>query len=279
MIQIPEKFPRKKARGQHFLVDENILSKIVDLAQIKENEIILEVGAGTGNLTKHLLNYAKKVYAVEVEPGFVSILKEKFKEEPKLIIIEADILKFDLSSIKPQGSKLKVVSNLPYKISTELIFRFLELKNFLSELYLMLQLEVAQRVVASPGTKDYGILSVISQLFSDVEILLKIGPSAFKPKPKVSSAFVKFSLKENPLAELPDYRIFKRLVKAGFGKRRKILKNSLFSSGLFSKQEEVEKFLISIGISPFSRAEELSVSQWVQIGKSYAMKERSLDSF
>ena len=265
-------YQARRSLGQHFLVDEGLLRKISELADLSKEDWVLEIGSGPGNLTKYLVERAGKVMAMEIEPELVKILKSQLQSE-KLEVLEEDILRFDLKKLKGE-KKLKVVANLPYNISTEVIFRLLEAPGIFSELYLMLQKEVAERVVAKPGTKDYGILAVISQFHSEPEILLRLGPGAFHPRPRVDSALVKFKVFDLPRYELANYLDFKKLVRAMFGKRRKTLRNALSKSGLGLDKSQAEELLKKAGISPQARAEQIELERLVLLSNLYSQKKK-----
>lgn len=256
----------KKSLGQHFLIDENILKKMVQVASLSREDYVLEIGAGLGNLTKYLVEKAGKVIAVEKSKELVKILKNEVPYK-NLEIIEGDILRMELHLLQQAGKRLKVVSNLPYNIATEVIFRLLEAKGIFIELYLMLQKEVAERIVAKPKTRDYGILSIIAQLHSEPSILFCVERSSFLPKPKVDSALVRFMILENPRVQVPDYNNFKKMVKAGFSKRRKTIKNALLGSGWGLNSEEVERLLLQAGIGFSSRAEEIDLEGWAKLAE------------
>jgi len=256
----------KKSLGQHFLIDENILKKMVQVASLSREDYVLEIGAGLGNLTKYLVEKAGKVIAVEKSKELVKILKNEVPYK-NLEIIEGDILRMELHLLQQAGKRLKVVSNLPYNIATEVIFRLLEAKGIFIELYLMLQKEVAERIVAKPKTRDYGILSIIAQFHSEPSILFCVERSSFLPKPKVDSALVRFMILENPRVQVPDYNNFKKMVKAGFSKRRKTIKNALLGSGWGLNSEEVERLLLQAGIGFSSRAEEIDLEGWAKLAE------------
>jgi 16S rRNA (adenine1518-N6/adenine1519-N6)-dimethyltransferase len=229
----------RKSLGQNFLIDENILQKIVELADVRPDDYVLEIGPGPGSLTKYLVQKAKKVIAIEIEPEFARVLKSQIPDN-KLEVIVSDVLKFNFNKIKMLDNKYKVISNLPYNISSQVIFKLLESYGIFQELYLMLQKEVAGRVVAKPFSRDYGILSIIAQVHSEPEILLEVGPEAFSPKPKVDSALVRFQISDRGLQNL-DYEFFKRVIKACFSHRRKTILNSLAGSSLRLKKEVLVK--------------------------------------
>ncbi len=194
--------PRKRW-GQHFLIDRNILSKVVRTAGIEETDVVLEVGPGLGMLTLALAKEAKRVIAVEIDQKLVEILKEKVADCPNVEIIRKDIMEVDFNDLIERGGQpLKVVANLPYQISTPLLFRFIESRSVFASLTLMLQKEVAERMTAPPGGKDYGPLSIFTQIVSDFSIQFLIKPSAFFPPPKVDSALIHMVWKKRPWSEV-----------------------------------------------------------------------------
>jgi len=257
-------FPKKRL-GQHFLVDRNILNKVVRTAQVGKEDVILEVGPGLGEMTLALARQAKKVIAVEIDGRLMAILKQKIENYPNVEVIRSDILKVDFNHLfKEEALPVKVVANLPYQISTPLLFRFIESKEIFSVLFLMLQKEVAERMVASSGGKEYGPLSIFIQAFSDISIRFIIKPAAFYPAPKVESALVHMAWKEKPMIEADDEEWFKRVVKACFGYRRKTLINALKHSEL-SLPKSVESRMEEIGIDPRRRPETLTIQEFAKL--------------
>ena len=258
----------RKGLGQHFLVDRNILDKVIRTAQVEKEDIVLEVGPGLGEMTLALARQAKKVIAVEIDSKLAVILKQKMKDFSNVEVVGRDILKMDFSQFfRKEGHPIKVVANLPYQISTPLLFRFIEFKETLSTLTLMLQKEVAERIVASPGRKEYGPLSIFIQMFSDISIRFFIKPSAFFPPPKVESAVVHMSFREKPVVNLEDEKWFKKVVKGCFGYRRKTLMNALKHSGL-PLPESTESKMEKIGIDPRRRPETLTIRELVYLAEA-----------
>jgi 16S rRNA (adenine1518-N6/adenine1519-N6)-dimethyltransferase len=254
--------PRKRW-GQHFLVDRNILSKIIRTAKLEKGDVVLEIGPGTGEMTLALAHQVKKVIAVEIDRKLVKILQEKTADFSNITVIEGDVLKISFEQLYRQGrQQLKVVANLPYQISTPLLFRFIESKHVFSTLTLMLQREVAERMIASPGGKDYGPLSIFTQSVSDLSIQFYIKPSAFFPPPKVESAVIHMVWKERPLVRLEEEGWFKKVVKGCFSYRRKRLVNALRNADL-PLPEELEKRIEKIGIDPQRRPETLTIREFV----------------
>ena len=256
--------PRKKL-GQHFLTDRNILDKVIRTAEVSQEDVILEVGPGLGEMTLALAKKADQVIAVEIDSKLAELLRKKMSGLPNVKIILGDILKIDFNSLSREvGSPLKVVANLPYQISTPLLFRFIESKKIFSSFTLTLQREVAERIGASPGGKEYGPLSIFMQIFLDVSIRFFIKPSAFFPPPKVESAVVQMVWKEEPVIELKSEEWFKKVVKASFGYRRKTLINALKHSNL-ALSESVELKMDKIGIDPRRRPGTLTLQEFIRL--------------
>lgn len=260
----------KKGLGQNLLVDRNIIEKVIRTAQVQKEDIILEVGPGLGEMTMALAQRAKQVIAIEIDPRMVEILREKLKGHPNIQVINKDILKVNFRElIRREKGPIKVVSNLPYQISTPLIFRFIESREIFSTFTLMLQREVAERMQASPGGKEYGPLSIFIQIFLDVSICFRIHPSAFFPPPKVESAVVHLVWKEIPMVDKDHEDWFKRVVKACFGYRRKTLINALKNANIFLP-ESIEARMEKIGIDPQRRPETLTLQEYVKLAESLA---------
>jgi 16S rRNA (adenine1518-N6/adenine1519-N6)-dimethyltransferase len=260
-------FP-KKGLGQHFLTDRNILNKVIRTAQVGKDDVILEVGPGLGEMTLALAQQVKRVIAIEIDPKLVEILKKKVESYPNVEVTKRDILKVNLNQfLEKEGHRIKVVANLPYQISTPLLFRFIESKRVFSTLTLMLQREVAERMVALPGGKEYGPLSIFVQSVSNLSIRFFIKPSAFFPPPKVESAVVYMAWKETPMVEMNDEEWFKKVVKACFGYRRKTLLNALKHSGL-TLPESIELKMEVIGIDPRRRPETLTIQEFINLANT-----------
>jgi 16S rRNA (adenine1518-N6/adenine1519-N6)-dimethyltransferase len=260
-------FPKKRL-GQHFLVDPNILNKVIRTAQVGKEDVVLEVGPGLGAMTLALAREVKKVIAIEIDRKLAAILKEKVIGHPNVEVVESDILGVDFKHFfQKEGHPIKVVANLPYQISTPLLFRFIESKEAFSTFTLMLQKEVAERMVAPPGKKEYGPLSIFVQMFLDVSIHFFIKPSAFSPPPKVESAVVHMVWKEKPMVQTNDEEWYKKVVKACFGYRRKTLSNALKHSKL-SLPEFIESRMERIGIDPRRRPETLTIEEFTKLAEA-----------
>jgi 16S rRNA (adenine1518-N6/adenine1519-N6)-dimethyltransferase len=256
--------PRKRW-GQHFLVDRNILSKVIRTAELEKEDVVLEIGPGLGEMTLALARQVKKVIAVEIDRKLVKILKEKTADFSNIMVIEADVLKIRFEQLGRQGHQpLKVVANLPYQISTPLLFRFIESRDLFSSLTLTLQREVAERMIASPGGKDYGPLSIFTQSVSDLSIQFYIKPSAFFPPPKVESAVIHMVWKERPFVKPEEQGWFKKVVKGCFSYRRKRLINALRHADL-PLPEDLEQRIEKIGIAPQRRPETLTIQEFARL--------------
>lgn len=263
-------FKFKKSLGQNFLIDRNILRKIVDGAQITETDLVLEVGPGAGVLTQALASRAKRVIAVELDRSLLPILEETLAGFSNVEVINGDILKLDLRELfdRYPDKKWKVVANLPYYITTPVIMRFLEEKLPLDSLVVMVQKEVAERMIAKPGGKDFGMLSVGVQYHTEPSIITMVPPTVFIPPPEVGSAVVKLTVRQKPPVEVPEEEGFFRVVKAAFGQRRKTLRNALLG-GLGISKEDVEIILTKANIQGSRRGETLSLEEFAELSRAW----------
>lgn len=255
----------QKRFGQHFVVDSRIIRKIIAAAELEPEDVVMEIGAGLGSLTFALAERTCKVYAIEIDPLLAEALEEEKGKNSKIEIIQADALKLDFASLVPKGSskKIKVVANLPYEISSPMVFRLLEERERFSLFVLMFQKEVARRIVARPGTKDYGPLSIWTQLYCDARILFPVSRGAFFPPPKVDSAVVKFNILEKPRLPVEDPCLFGKIVRCAFTYRRKTMANALkMGPGQALPLEKIIGELKAAGIDPAVRGEALSLDQF-----------------
>ncbi len=252
----------KKRFGQNFLVDPNIVNKILKVFHPCLDDIIVEIGPGLGALTIPLSEKVTKVIAIELDRDLAAILKNTTPSN--VDVINEDALIFNYLDLKKRFSKrLRVIANLPYNISTPVIFKLLEEREIFTDLTLMLQKEVATRIIAPPGGKDYGVLSVMVQLFAETSIAFTISPSSFYPKPAVQSSIVKFELLEKPRFDIDDIQLFRSIVKAAFGKRRKTLRNAL--QDIEAKKlpsRKLQEILQKSNIDPMRRGETLSLEEF-----------------
>jgi len=257
--------PRKRF-SQNFLTDRNIAARIVNALGLKGDDAVIEIGPGLGILTDGLLESGAKVIGIEIDRDLAGGLKERFDGRNNLEIINADALKISYKELAAQRKeKLKVVSNLPYNISTPIIFKLLEEREIFSMFLLMLQREVAQRIVSPPDNKEYGVLSVMVQLLADVKIEFDVPPSCFHPAPKVYSSVVRFNILNKPRIDVEDIAFFKKVVKASFGQRRKTLLNALKSLNIETPQL-VELFNI-INIDSKRRGETLTLEEFAVLSR------------
>lgn len=260
----------QKRLGQHFVTSPHVLRKILECAALEAEDVILEIGAGLGSLTAPLAQKVRKVYAIEVDPRLVEALRGQFAKNDQVKIILADALQVDFASLAQEGEgKMKVVANLPYEISSPMIFRLFQERNHFSLFVLMLQMEVARRIVARQGTKDYGPLSVWSRLYSRPKIVFSIPPQAFYPQPKVESAVVKFEILPHPSLEVDNEEILHRVIRSAFTYRRKTITNALRLGG-FPRlpPKKIQNALESAGINPSLRGEALSLEQFRDLGRA-----------
>ncbi len=249
----------KKWLGQNFLIDSNVVDRILNASNVTEEDVVVEIGPGLGVLTYPLSHRALKVIAIEKDKRLVRHLKDRVEHYKNIEVIEADALTFSYRDLSKRFQKrLKLVSNLPYNISTPILFKLLDEREAFTSLLLMLQKEVGERIVAGPGTKQYGSLSVMVQLLSDVSCVFDIPPAAFYPQPKVYSTLISLKILDRPRVEIADLVFFKRLVSASFGHRRKTLKNALkdILGG------ESERILLKAGIDPKRRGETLNINEF-----------------
>lgn len=253
----------KKRLSQSFLIDPNITAKIASLLEPGPDDIVVEIGSGLGIMTGIIARQVKKVIALEIDPGLVEILKAEIDRD-NVLIINGDFLKFDFREISPGLSKAKVIGNVPYNISSAIVFRLLDFRQFISTAVLMLQKEVAGRIAAGPGSKDYGIVSVIVSMYASVRRELVVPPGCFHPRPKVDSAVIRLNFREKPLIDLKNPELFRELVRASFAQRRKTLLNNLKNSR-FNGSGLIEKVLNDCGIDGKRRAESLSPGEFGEL--------------
>jgi len=246
----------KKAFGQHFLFDPNILRKIITAAGIESDNTVVEIGPGLGRLTELLSVHAKRVIAIEIDRGLIKRLKRSLAGRENVEIINADALKFRYDTI---GERFKVVSNIPYNITTPLLFKLLDYKEMIISMTLLLQREVAERIVASSDSKKYGPLSISIQCYTRPTIEFFVSRKAFSPPPEVDSALVHLEVSPTPLYELKDEKFFKYIVKEAFSHRRKTILNSLKGFN------NIKMALEMAGIEPSSRPETLSIADFIRL--------------
>ena len=259
-------FEFTKSLGQNFLIDGNIVRAIVEGSNIDKNDQVVEVGPGVGTLTEELSNKAREVLSIEIDRSLEPVLEDTLSGRDNVEVYFGDILEIDLEKLfnrkYPEG-KIKLVANLPYYITTPILGRLLEEDLNFESITVMVQKEVADRMVAKPGSKNYSALSVFINFYTEAEIILKVPPTVFMPQPKVESAVVRLNVKE----DLPriDKKKFFTVVKASFAMRRKTLLNCLAKADFGLEKSEIEEALKAIDIDPRIRAERLDVDDFVKI--------------
>ncbi len=269
-------FRTKKRLGQNFLISGEIIREIIDHAQISPDDTIVEIGPGVGFITEQLVKYAKQVIAIELDEEAIKELEKL--NAPNLKIIHADILKTDLSTLCE--GKIKIVANIPYYITSPIIAHLLgevddlnnKNRNKITEIILMVQEEVARRMAADENSpsKQYGLLTILSQFWADVEIFKLVGRKSFYPAPKVNSALVRLVVKNKPKLELSDYSHFRKTVKAAFSQRRKNIKNCLLNGGF--TRDAIINALSKLGIDENSRGEKLSIEMFGKLSEALLKK-------
>ncbi len=262
-------FDFQKKFGQNFLIDGRVLEKIMDAADITKEDFVLEIGPGIGTMTQYLAERAREVLAVEIDKNLMPILAETLSEYENVDILNADILKTDLNKIaeeKNGGHPIKVVANLPYYITTPIIMGLFESHVPVENVTVMVQKEVADRMQAGPGTKDYGALSLAVQYYAEPYIAANVPPNCFMPRPKVGSAVIRLTKHKTPPVQVKNEKLLFQLIRASFNQRRKTLQNGIknFSGFNFSK-EEVAEALEQMGVSPTIRGEALTLEQFAQL--------------
>ena len=266
----------KKCFGQNFLIDDNILESIVASSNVEKNDLVIEIGPGLGNLTHYILQTGAKVIAFEIDNDMIDILNDRFNGNEKLQIQNLDILKADLNEyIKDVKGNIRVIANLPYYITTPIIFKLLEYKEKIASITVMVQKEVADRIVSVPGSKEYGVLTINTNYQADVEKLFNVPNTSFIPAPNVTSAVIKITPnkeKEESLG-IKDEKIFEELVKKAFSERRKKMANSLANCGLCGlTKAEIEEIIKNVDLKETVRAEEVSVETFAKLANEISDK-------
>ena len=251
----------RKRFGQHFLIDATVIARIVYAINPQADEHLVEIGPGLGVLTEELLHFVPAMDAVELDRDIIPKLAARCGPKGQLTIHAADALRFDFSRLAEDGRLLRIVGNLPYNISTPLMFHLLDSKAVVRDMHFMLQKEVVDRLAAQPGTKDYGKLSVMMQYYCQVAHLFDVPPEAFDPPPKVDSAVVRLVPYTQPPVQVDDIRLFERLVTQAFSQRRKTLRNTL-------KKLLPAETMTDLGVDPSRRAETLSLREFASLANA-----------
>ncbi|MFZ6017451.1 MAG: 16S rRNA (adenine(1518)-N(6)/adenine(1519)-N(6))-dimethyltransferase RsmA [Nitrospirota bacterium] len=251
--------------GQNFLYDPSILRRIIQVAQLDGEDLVVEIGPGPGRLTKMLARKVKRVIAIELDEKLFENLRDELAEYSNIELIHGDALKFPFESL----IEFKVVANIPYYITTPIIFRLLEVRKNLKSMTLTVQKEVAERIVASPGGKDYGVLSIMVQYYAMPRLKFMIPKGAFRPVPRVDSAVLHIKILDKPSVIVKDEALFLRLIKTAFSQRRKMLPNSLKSI-----RSDIKEKLVEAGIDSNRRPETLSIEEFARLSNILIKKWR-----
>lgn len=274
-------FNFQKKYGQNFLIDNNILDKIVESAQLTREDCVLEIGPGIGTLTQRLAEEAGEVVAVEIDRNLIPVLHDTLSDYDNVTLINGDILKLDFNQIVEErhGKPIKVVANLPYYITTPIIMALFEKHIPLRSVTVMVQKEVADRMQVGPGTKDYGALSLAVQYYAKPEIIAKVPASCFMPKPNVDSTVIRLTRYEKPPVDTKDEAWLFAVIRASFNQRRKTLVNGLTNAGNIGvSRRQVEDVLNEMGLSVTVRGEILTLEQFARLSNGLLSRKHSSDS-
>ena len=263
-------FKFSKSLGQNFLIDTNVIDRILEGARVQEGDYVIEVGPGIGTLTKEMGRTAQKVVAIEIDKTLIPILEETLSDFPNIEVINQDILKVNVQELvkeKLNGGPVKLIANLPYYITTPIVMKFLEEDIPVTDIVVMVQKEVADRMNAQPNSKDYGALSVAVQYYCDTEIVAKAPRHMFMPQPNVDSTVIGLHVREEKKYNVDNEDIFFKTVKASFGQRRKTLLNSLGGLGFLSK-DQIKVALQEANIDEKRRGETLSIEEFASLSNA-----------
>ncbi len=268
----------KKSLGQNFLIDQNILRKIVDAAHLDVTKGALEIGPGIGALTQRLAETAGRVVAVEIDQRLIPVLQENFKPYDNVTFVNHDVLKVDLRDVFnthfQDVAGVSVVANLPYYVTTPIIMKLLEDKLPLEHIVVMIQKEVAERMTAAPGSKDYGSLSIAVQYYCEAELVTIVPHTVFIPQPQVDSAVIRLTMRKAPPVDIEDEDAFFKVVRASFTQRRKTIYNNLASAFIQKDQKEALKALLEqCGIDPSRRGETLTMEEYAKLSAALKAKQ------
>ena len=271
-------FVFQKRFGQNFLIDTHVLEKIISAAEITKEDFVLEIGPGIGTMTQYLAEAAGRVVAVEIDRNLIPILEETLSDYDNVTVINEDVLKVDINELAVHyngGKPIKVVANLPYYITTPIIMGLFESHVPVKSITVMVQKEVAQRMQAGPGTKDYGALSLAVQFYAEPYIVANVPPNCFMPRPGVGSAVIRLTLHENPPVTVKNEKLLFQIIRASFNQRRKTLQNGLNNSpGIHASKEQIQAAIGQLGVSPSVRGEALTLGQFAVLADILADKEK-----
>lgn len=268
-------FAFQKKFGQNFLIDGRVLDKIIAAANVGPEDFVLEIGPGIGTMTQYLAEHAREVVAVEIDKKLIPILEDTLKEYDNVIIINEDILKFDINQLvqeKNQGKPIKVVANLPYYITTPIIMGLFENNVPIENITVMVQKEVADRMQVGPGSKDYGALSLAVQFYAQPYIVANVPPNCFMPRPGVGSAVIRLTRHKEKPVEVKDEALLFALIRAAFNQRRKTLQNAISNAGLGITKEQVLEALTKLNLSPTIRGEALNLKEFAALSDELTTK-------
>ena len=261
-----------KSLGQNFLINEEVINQIIEKAEIDENDLVIEIGPGLGTLTSRLLEKAGKVICVELDDRMITILNDRFKLYNNFELIHDDILKVDLNKIINENllennniNKIKIVANLPYYITTPIIMKLLEEKLNITSITVMIQKEVADRLIAVPGEKNAGAITYSVYYYAEAEKVLDVENNSFIPEPSVTSTVIKLNIRKEPVIQINDEKLMFKIIKQAFMQRRKTLVNALSNMDIFKSKEEIIRMLEDLNINTKVRGEALTIEQYAQI--------------
>lgn len=262
-------FNFQKRFGQNFLIDSNILEKIISAAEITKDDCVLEIGPGIGTMTQYLAERAREVIAVEIDKALIPILEDTLSPYDNVTVINEDILKVDIAALakeKNAGKPIKVVANLPYYITTPIIMGLFESHVPLKSITIMIQKEVADRMQVGPGTKDYGALSLAVQYYAKPEVVAYVSPECFIPRPNVGSAVIRLDRFEEPPVEVSDEKFMFKVIRAAFNQRRKTLANGLGNApDINISRAQAAEALEALGFGPSIRGEALTLAEFAKL--------------
>ena len=262
-----------KSLGQNFLINSEVVENIVNSSEINKEDMVIEVGPGLGTLTKYLLEKAGKVLCIELDPKMIKILNDRFSEYDNFEIINADVLKVNLNEVIDENKKngkiknVKVVANLPYYITTPIIMKLLEEKLDIKSITVIIQKEVADRLIEIPGGKNTGAITYTVYYYCDSEKIMEVPNSSFIPEPEVTSEVIKLNLRDNPAVDIDNPKVMFMIIKSAFMQRRKTLLNALTNTKVFLNKEEGLEILEELNLNENVRAEELSIKDFADIAR------------
>lgn len=256
-------FKFSKSLGQNFLIDDSVLTDIVQGADVNSEDLVIEIGPGVGTLTAQLLNKAKRVVSIELDNDLIPILQEELGSHPNFSLVHKDALKVDFNEIIGAEKSVKLVANLPYYVTTPIIVNLLKEKYNFKSLTIMIQKEVAERINAEPNCKEYGSLSLLVQYYCNTKIIRKVSPSSFIPRPKVDSIVIRLDRLDKPRVEVKDEKLMFDIIRSSFNMRRKTLWNGVKNIGI--DKENLQKAFDDASIDPKRRGETLSLEEFAKL--------------